>query len=160
MAATNLSNRMFNRVSQQVYSHFHSKILSHHWKIMTTQRSNLSNNPISSQVEKLRQVVLQRDTIESFQQSIGLLFTVLRETALLLWLVLCFSIVALTWLGEKAITSGRSLKIGLTELQENSRGQDPGELLSNTSRSVLLTSRSAASYLVTQAKQQVGLSDD
>jgi hypothetical protein len=127
---------------------------------MTTSESSSSNSPISSQVEKLRQVILQRDTIDSFQQSLGLLFTVLKETTLLLWLVLCFSIVALTWLGEKAIALGRSLKTGLIELQENSRGQAPAEILSSTSRSVLLSSQSVANYLVTQAKQQVGLSDD
>jgi hypothetical protein len=127
---------------------------------MTTSDSNFPSSPIFSQAEELRKVVLQRDTIVSFQQSTGLLFTVIRETALLLWLVLCFGVVAFTWLSEKAIALGKSVKTGFDDFQENSREQAPAEILSNTGKSVLLTSQSAANYLITYARKQVGIYDD
>lgn len=117
------------------------------------------SNPTIAQLNKLRQIIFTRDTALTFSQSIRLLFTLLKESLVLLWLALCYTLVALGWLGNKAIQSGQVTQKWVSTLRETSREQSPGEVAAETGRTVLDGSKVAIDYVMTQARKQVGLTD-
>jgi hypothetical protein len=116
-------------------------------------------NPAIAQLHKLRQIALTRDTVSTFSQSIRLLFTLLKETGILLWLAVCYGLIAIGWVGNKAVESGQRAKSWLNSLRESSQNQSATEIAAETGKSVLAGSKTTIDYVMTQAKKQVGLID-
>jgi hypothetical protein len=64
--------------------------------------NKLENTSIVTKFNQLKQIFLNNDTAETFSKSFHLLFVLIKETTILIWLALCWSIVALSWISDRA----------------------------------------------------------
>jgi hypothetical protein len=119
-----------------------------------------SNRPLMEQVDKLRAILFRKDTAATLGQGAGLIFTVLKETAVLLWLALCWCIVAIAWLGNKTTQAGHQAKQQWTTFQESTQDRTPSDIAAETSKTVLNSSKTVMEQIVSTAKKQVGILND
>jgi hypothetical protein len=115
--------------------------------------SNIVNTPIAEQFDKLKQIFLVNDTAKTFEQSLRLLFILIRESMILIWLALCWGVVALNWANVHLKQIGQGAKSWWNAFQEvdqhKSKMDIATEIVQNTMQN-----------LVAKAKKQVGLQDN
>ncbi len=115
--------------------------------------------PMTEQLHKMKQLLMNHDTAKTFQQSCRLLLSLLKETVVLLWLAICWVIVGTTWVVDR----GRSLTITFQHLRDqlNKAKQErtPKEIVTEASQTLVQNSKTAMRSLVSEAKKQVGISD-
>jgi hypothetical protein len=119
-----------------------------------------TTNPTLAQLNKLQQLVFTRDTAITFTQSLRLLFVLVKESLVLLWLGLCYGLVAAGWLMSKVFHLGGNTKIWVNSIQEASREQSVSEIATEVGKTVLTSSKVTFDQVMTQAKKQVGLLDE
>ncbi|MGV0024903.1 hypothetical protein [Phormidesmis priestleyi] len=120
------------------------------------EQSETSNLAIA-QLKKLRQIAFTRETALTFTQSIYLLFTLLKEALVFLWFALCYGLIAFNWLATKALHSGQRAKNWFSALSETKRDKSTAEVVAETGKLIVMGSKAAIAYIMTQAKKQVGL---
>ncbi len=125
-------------------------------KVQQSERTN----PAISQLNKLQELVFNRESALTFAQSIRLMATVVKEFATLLWLTVCYGLVALSWLGNWAVQSGQQAKGWWIEFKQRRSQQSTTEIAAETGKSVLHRSHAIVSYVVRQARKQVGLMNE
>ncbi|UBF30542.1 hypothetical protein K9N68_35790 (plasmid) [Kovacikia minuta CCNUW1] len=118
------------------------------------------NNPLAEQADKLKGILFTKDTATTLGQSVRLIFVVLKEALVLAWLALCWGIVAIGWLGNKSTQTGQQLRQQLTTFQETHQDQTASDIATETSKSVLNSSKTVVEQILTEAKKQVGLLDE
>ncbi|MBL1176288.1 hypothetical protein [Pantanalinema sp. GBBB05] len=126
----------------------------------SSPRVDNGNRPLTEQVDKLRGILLRKDTAETLGQGLGLLFSVVKETMVLLWLAFCWCIVAIAWLGNKTTQAGQQAKQQWTTFQESTQDRTPSDIAAETSKTVLNSSKTVMEQILTTAKKQVGILDD
>jgi hypothetical protein len=126
---------------------------------MKAQQSERTN-PAIAQFNKLQELVFNRESALTFTQSLRLIATIVKEFATLLWLTLCYGLVALSWLGNWAVQSGQRTRTWWIELKHQQAQQSPAAMAAETGKSVLSQSQAAIFYVVRQAKKQVGILDE
>jgi hypothetical protein len=112
------------------------------------------NNPLADQITKVQQLVLSVETIQTYQRALQLTWQILKETLALLWLILCLSLVLTVWAKDWVIAGGQRFREWVTRLNQ----QETSEIATNTGQSLLETSRNIFTFLIGQAKAQLGLS--
>jgi hypothetical protein len=125
-----------------------------------TTNSDLANNPLREQADKLKELLFTKDTAATLGQSVRLILVLLKEALVLAWLTLCWGIVAIGWLGNKTTETGQQFKQQLSTFQEAHQNQTVSDIAAETSKSVLNSSKSVMEQIVTGAKKQVGLLDE
>ncbi|HEY9646555.1 MAG TPA: hypothetical protein V6C88_09310 [Chroococcidiopsis sp.] len=108
---------------------------------------------ISAQATKLWQVLSASSTLETYKQTITVTWQILKETALLLWLVVCLVLVAYDWIGTTAVLTGRRLKTWYAQLQNANTDQ----LASQTGQTLLQVGKTSFASTVALAREQLGL---
>jgi hypothetical protein len=119
-----------------------------------------ANNPLREQADKLKGILFTKDTAATLGQSVRLLFVVLKEALVLAWLAVCWGIVAIGWLGNKTTETGQQFKQQWTTFQETHQNQTASDIVAETSKSVLNSSKTVMGQIMTGAKKQVGLLDE
>lgn len=106
---------------------------------------------ISNQFNKLKEFFLLKDTAKTFFKSLQLLFIVLKESMILIWLSLCWCVVALSLLGDRVIQAAKSINAWWSSLSNQ-----------NISKKEVAVStfQDAIHSLISKAKKQVGLQVD
>ncbi|MGD1905511.1 MAG: hypothetical protein ACFB0C_05880 [Leptolyngbyaceae cyanobacterium] len=115
---------------------------------------------IKVQANKVSQLIFASDTVGTYQRALTLTWDILRETALLIWLVICLIFVGGEWLWNTAIDLGQKGRAWYESLSD--KKAEPGEPQSfeSISKSVLSAGESGAAFLLYRAKQQLGIDAD
>jgi hypothetical protein len=111
------------------------------------------SNQVSTQVAKLGKILADPGTIGSYQQTIAVTITILKETAVLGWYVLCLTLVASDWFWHSSIATGKKARTWLNNLQ----AEDNSEISNQVGKGVLTAGKSSVDFLISQARSQVGL---
>ncbi len=109
---------------------------------------------LQNQLNVWWQTVSSEETFNTYQKTIQITWQILQETARLLWLFLCLGLVLFTWIGETTQQSGQQLKTWVDSIPE----PKAEHLWSEVSTRLSSVSRSSATSMVAQAREQLGLS--
>jgi hypothetical protein len=113
------------------------------------------SNQISAQANKLWQIVSAPDTVGTYQKTIAVTWQILKETALLLWLVICLVLVLFDWIGSTAVQLGQQAKDWFNNLQDSSTDQ----MASEAGKSLLEVGKTGITSAVALAREQLGMPD-
>jgi hypothetical protein len=111
------------------------------------------SNQLSAQAAKLGKIISDPGTLGSYQQTLTVTLTILKETAVLAWFVLCLSLVAIDWFWHRSIATGQRTRTWLSNLQT----VDSNEIPNQVGQGVLTAGKSGVSYVIAQAREQIGL---
>jgi hypothetical protein len=111
------------------------------------------SNQISTQASKFWQLVAAPGTRETYQQTITTTGQILREAALLVWLVLCLVLVFFDWIGTVAVTWGRQLRTWIATVGETRSDQ----MAADTGKALLTVGKTGIASTIALARNQLGL---
>jgi hypothetical protein len=127
-------------------------------RLEISSQSNFEEDFVSyqlqSQLNVWWQTVSSEETFGTYQKTIQTTWQILQETTKLLWLFLCLGLVLFTWIGETTQQSGRQLKTWVNSIPE----PKAEHIWSEVSARLSALSRSSATSMVAQAREQLGLS--
>jgi len=110
-------------------------------------------NQLKTQIAKVWQLLTAPSTGETYQKTLSLTWTILKETGLLLWLVLCLGLVFGEWIWKTGYKTGWSTRNWINDLEKPSADR----LFSETGKSLLEAGKSGAAMVLTTAKEQLGI---
>lgn len=111
---------------------------------------------IQSQAARLWQLIFASETAATYQKALGLTWDILRESAQLIWLVLCLVLVLGAWLYDTAIQTGRDLRNWYDQLGQTADAED-GSVVNSTGKALLEAGQTSAGFLLSQAREQLGI---
>jgi len=121
---------------------------------------------IQTQANKLWQIISNPSTAKTYQQTLTLTWSILKETGQLLWLVLCLGLVAGDWFWKKSYQTGQDArgwvdtlqtKVAETGAGEGTEPTSTANLLGETGKSLLGASQVAVTKALNTARAQLGL---
>ncbi|NJL46061.1 MAG: hypothetical protein HC922_10850 [Leptolyngbyaceae cyanobacterium SM2_3_12] len=115
---------------------------------------------IKAQASTVSQVLLSAETGRIYKQALTRTWDIIRETSLLLWLVICLTFVGGEWLYRTAVKLGRNTRAWYSDLGKESAVATPGgepQTMGSTGQALLDTVQSGTAYLLNQARQQLGI---
>jgi hypothetical protein len=112
-------------------------------------------NPLPAQIAKLRQIITAQETLSSYQQVVAVTWTILKETAVLLWLVLCLVLVAADWFWTNSLQTGRKARawVNSFDLEQT----DSNQMASQMGQTIVTAGKASLDYAIAQAREQLGL---
>ncbi|MEX0270000.1 hypothetical protein AB3R30_12720 [Leptolyngbyaceae cyanobacterium UHCC 1019] len=116
---------------------------------------------LKSQASKLWQLISNPSTAATYQQTLGTTWAILRETGLLLWLVVCLVFVLGDWFWQTSYATGQKARAWVDEMQTSA--QEPtaeassSDVLGKTGKSLLSAGRSSLAAALSAAKGQLGI---
>jgi hypothetical protein len=111
---------------------------------------------IQSQAARLWQLIFASETAATYQKALGLTWDILRESAQLIWLVLCLVLVLGAWLYDTAVQTGRDLRSWYDQLGQTAEAED-GSVVNSTGKALLEAGQTSAGFLLSQAREQLGI---
>lgn len=108
---------------------------------------------ISSQANKVWQIVTAPDTAVTYQQALSLTWTIVKEAALLVWLVLCLVLVVFDWFWTNSIYAGRRARLWIESFDQ----QDTNQMATEAGKALVTTSRNSLAFAISQARERLGL---
>lgn len=111
---------------------------------------------IQSQATRLWQLIFASETAATYQKALGLTWDILRESAQLIWLVLCLVLVLGAWLYDTAVQTGRDLRNWYDQLGQTADAED-GSVVNSTGKALLEAGQTSAGFLLSQAREQLGI---
>lgn len=117
------------------------------------------SSPVTVQANKVWQLLTASSTANIYKQAVDVTWTILKETAQLLWLVLCLVLVAGDWFWKKSIAAGQNTRVWVDDWGSSagSTSSDPGETAAQLWQNLLASSQSAAQSLLAKAREQLDL---
>lgn len=112
---------------------------------------------IKEQANKVGQILFAADTASTYSKTLTLTWSILRETGILLWLVIMLVFVGAEWFYYTSIKLGRSARSWYNSLGEKSESDEPASM-SSTGEAALNSVKSGASFLLAKAREQLGVS--
>jgi hypothetical protein len=121
---------------------------------------------IKTQADKLWQIISNPSTTKTYQQTLTLTWSILKETGQLVWLVLCLGLVAGDWFWKKSYKTGQDTRVWVDTLQTKvgetveGEGAEPtstADILGETGKSLLGAGQVAATKALNTARTQLGL---
>jgi hypothetical protein len=113
---------------------------------------------IKEQANVVGQLIFSSDTGDTYKKTLLLTWKILRETGVLIWLVLCLTFVGGEWFYRTSVTLGRNARVWYSNLGETPEGEG-ADAATSTGQALLETVQSSTSYLLSQARQQLGLKE-
>lgn len=111
---------------------------------------------IKDQANKVSQLVFASDTGAAYQKTFSITWEILRETGVLVWLVLCLGFVAGEWFWRNSIALGRNARSWYVSFSEKDKSPEE-QSFSATGKAILEAGQSGATYLLTKAREQLGI---
>ena len=108
---------------------------------------------ISSQANKFWQLLTAPGTLDTYRQAVNLTWSILKEAALLIWLVLCLVLVLGDWFWEKSVGLGRQTRMWVSGLQTVNTDQ----MASSAGKAIVSAGKNSLTYTIAQAREQLGL---
>ncbi len=106
------------------------------------------------QVKVWWKTVSDQESLGTYQKTVQTTWNILRETGRLLWLVFCLGLVFVTWLWTTSKTSGQQLRTWYEGIPE----PKSENVVTQVSQFFASASRTTATKVMTQAREQLGLS--
>lgn len=113
----------------------------------------IMSNQISSQATKVWQLVSDSNTVNSYKQALDVTWLILKETGILLWLVICLVLVAFDWFWANSIHLGRQTR----NWWENLEHRDTNRLASEAGQTLVSLGKTGLAFTLAQAREQLGL---
>ncbi|WP_052049990.1 hypothetical protein [Leptolyngbya sp. KIOST-1] len=111
---------------------------------------------IKEQANVVTQLLFAADTGDLYKKTLARTWDILREIGILLWLVICLTFVGGEWFYRTAVGLGRSTRAWYTHLSEKDPAAE-SQPITSTGQALLDTVKSGTSYLLAQARQQLGI---
>ncbi|QQE64980.1 hypothetical protein GFS31_16650 [Leptolyngbya sp. BL0902] len=111
---------------------------------------------IKEQANVVGQLVFSGETGEIYKKMLTRTWEILRATGLLLWLVICLTFVGGEWFYRNSISLGSRTRVWYTNFSTKSADAEPLSM-ETTGAALLDTIKSGSAYLLSQARQQLGL---
>lgn len=111
---------------------------------------------IQKQASELWELIFSEETGNTYQEALNLTGNIIKETAQLLWLIICSVFVFGAWLGDTSMNAGNSVRSWIDN-QGNPAVAAEKKPIAETGKSLLETGRSGIAYLLDQARDQLGL---
>jgi hypothetical protein len=108
---------------------------------------------IQAQAALLWQRLSAPDTGATYKQAALLTWDILKETAALLWLLICLFLVAFEWFWKNSIHLGSSFRAWLAGIEQTS----PDQVVSEAGRALLSAGKNSVGFTLLQAKEQLGI---
>jgi hypothetical protein len=138
------------------------------------RQANYMTNKVQDQANKVKETIFSPATADAYSAAIALTWTILKETAQLLWLVVCLGLVSGDWFWKKSYQTGQNARVwvdGLQQRQQAASTEDSaaengpsiaeaittGEFWSSTGKSLLDAGKTATAIALTTAKNQLGI---
>jgi len=117
---------------------------------------------IKAQADKLWQLLSNPSTGAAYQQTLALTWSILKETGLLLWLIVCLVLVVGDWFWKYSFTAGQNTRIWLHSLQTKSAtatnsNDDSGNFWAETRKSLLTAGQNSVNAALNTARDQLGI---
>jgi hypothetical protein len=116
---------------------------------------------VLSQAAKLREILANPQTATTYRQAGTLTWSIIRETGLLVWLVICLVLVAGEWLVKNTNQVVDSVQTWLETSDQPqpdaAASKSTEERFSETSKTVLEASKTGLTKAVALAKSQLGI---
>ncbi|MBE9177841.1 hypothetical protein IQ268_04495 [Oculatella sp. LEGE 06141] len=113
------------------------------------------SNQISSQAAQLWRTISAQETGHTYQQTLAVTWTILKETVVLVWLVMCLAVVAVDWFWNGSIAAGQQARTWFNHFEQ----PDTRLMASEAGRAVLSAGKSGVAFTLSQAREQLGLPD-
>jgi hypothetical protein len=111
---------------------------------------------IKDQANLVSQLLFSADTGDIYRKTLARTWDILREVGVLLWLIICLTFVGGEWFYRTAVGLGRSTRTWYIGLSEKDTSAD-AQPITSTGQALLDTVQSSTSYLLAQARQQLGI---
>ncbi len=111
---------------------------------------------IKEQANLVSQLLFSTDTGDIYKKTVARTWDILREVGVLLWLVICLTFVGGEWFYRTAVGLGRSTRRWYIDLSEKDTSAD-AQPITSSGQVLLDTVQSSTSYLLAQARQQLGI---
>jgi cytoskeletal protein RodZ len=111
---------------------------------------------IKTQANKVGELVFAADTGATYQKALALTWSILRETGLLLWLVLCLVFVGGEWFWKNSVSVGRKARSWYEDFQTPSTPEE-SKSAAEMGQSALAALSTSAETLLYKAKTQLGM---
>ena len=108
---------------------------------------------IQAQAAKLWQLLFSSETASTYQKTLTLTWEILKESAFLVWLIVCLVFVLFDWFWQSSVQVGRDLRSWYDGFED----PNANNVLSATGKAVLAAGEAGASYILSQAKEQLGI---
>ncbi|PZV14955.1 MAG: hypothetical protein DCF22_07895 [Leptolyngbya sp.] len=116
---------------------------------------------IKTQANRLWQLISNPSTAATYQQTLGTTWAILKETGLLLWLVVCLVFVLGDWFWQASYATGQKTRIWIDNLQastqEATTETSGSDLLNKTGQSLLSVGQTSFAAALAAAKGQLGI---
>lgn len=110
---------------------------------------------LKAQANRLLALLLEPQTYAVYKNFVATTWTILRETALLVWLVICLVLVVFEWFWKFALGAGRNSRNWFNNLEGSNE-----QIASETGKALLMAGKSSLDFTIATAKQQLGLTAD
>ncbi len=119
-----------------------------------------SMDRLKTQASKLWQLISNPSTAATYQQTLGTTWAILKETGLLLWLVVCLVLVLGDWFWQASYATGQKTRSWVDAMQTStpdSAEAGSSDLLGKTSKSLLSVGQTSLAATLAAAKGQLGI---
>lgn len=110
---------------------------------------------IQVQASKLWDLLFSEDTADTYQKTLNLTGTILKESAQLIWLIICSVFVFGAWFSDTSIKTGKGIRDWVDN--QGAGGTEESKPIAETGKELLDTGLTGVNYLLNQAREQLGL---
>lgn len=114
------------------------------------------SSKIQAQATKFWQAVVSAETVNAYTKALDVTWTILKEAAILLWLVVCLVLVAFDWSYDTATSAGRNTRNWWDGISQKG---DSSEIATETGKQLVEASKASLFSTISQARSQLGLPD-
>ena len=111
------------------------------------------SNQVTTQAGKVWKTITDPSTANTYQNTVKVTWNILKETGLLVWLVLCLGLVLGEWIWKTGYRTGWQVRGWINDLDKPS----PDKLLNETSKSISELGKTVAASAIATAKDQLGI---
>ncbi len=111
---------------------------------------------VKSQAAVVSQLLFDPKTGSAYKDVLVLTGQIIKETAFLIWLLICSVFVFAAWFGDVAIGAGRKARTWW-QTQQSDTTEDGNQAAAATGKALLDVSQNGASFLLDKAREQLGL---
>ena len=113
---------------------------------------------IQTQASKLWDILFDEETAQTYQTALSLTGDILKESAQLIWLVLCSFFVFGAWFGDASMKTGKGVRDWVDQKDAVLPNPDAPKVgASQKGKSLLDSSRESAANLLAKAREELGL---
>ncbi len=112
---------------------------------------------IQIQASKLWDLLFADETAATYQNTLTLTGTLIKESAQLIWLIICSVFVFGAWFSDTSVKTGKGIRTWIDQQGTESADVADQTSVADTSKNILDTGRTGISYLLNQAREQLGI---